>query len=122
MMADSRIRGVSQMPMILVAGIVATQPKSEPFPAKGKPHCEVGIRAEGEGRSVIYKVIGFEAEMEELELLAIGDAVAVQGALQVESQGSKVVGIYIIARMVMALARRSPNRFGGASAGRLSHA
>jgi hypothetical protein len=118
--ADSSPRGVSQMPMVLVAGVVATQPKSEPFPDKGRPHCRVGIRAEGEGRSVIYEVIGFEAEMEELELLQLGDSVAIQGALQVESQGSKVSGIYVIARMVMPLARRSPNRFSNTSVGRAS--
>lgn len=101
------------MPNILLAGIVATQPKSEPFPSKGRPHCKVGIRAEGEGRSVVCEVIGFESEAEELELLALGDAVAVQGALCVESQGSKVSGIYVIARMVMPLQRRSAHRFSG---------
>ena len=98
------------MPHILIAGIVATAPKAENFPASGRPHCEVRIRAEGDGQAVIYRVVGFEEQSEELAMLAIGDAVSIQGALQVESKDGRLTGVYIMACQILALRRRSPNR------------
>ena len=98
------------MPDILLAGIVVAQPKAENFPATGRPRCEVRVRAEGDGQAVIYRVVGFEEQTEELAVLAIGDAVSIQGRLQVVEKEKKIVGLFVIALQVMALRKRSINR------------
>jgi hypothetical protein len=99
------------MPLILIAGVVASSPKSDPFPAQGRPHCTVHIKtAESEGAWV---VLGFDALASELEALLPGDAVAIQGNLSIEANGQaghRTIRISVIAGQVMPLRRRSVNR------------
>ena len=68
------------------------------------------IRVDGDGSAVIYRVIGFDGQTEELETLSPGDSVAIQGRLEVESKDKRIVGLFVVALQVMALRKRSINR------------
>jgi hypothetical protein len=97
------------MPLILLAGVVAGQPKVATFPAKGRPHAEVRLACEDGGSRTIFRVLGFDERMTELEVLQAGDGVAIQGMLQLEHEGGKIVSLFVVANMITPLRRRSPN-------------
>jgi hypothetical protein len=72
------------MPHVLIAGIVASKPKSDPFPTTGRLHAEVGILVDG-ADGTVYRIIGYGSQVvEEIEVLEPGDAVSIQGNLQLE--------------------------------------
>ena len=64
---------------------------------------------EGDGAMTFYRVIGFDEQMADLEMLAPGDGVCVQGMLQIEHKDKKIVDFFVVAGQVMPLRRRSPN-------------
>ncbi len=48
-----------QMPLILIAGVVATNPKSDPFPTNGRPRCKINVRVEGSD-AALYRIVAFD--------------------------------------------------------------
>jgi hypothetical protein len=109
---DSKNSRSAHVPHILIAGVVESLPNAQPFPAQGRPRTDVKIRSEDSGRATLFLVRGFDEQADELGLLAIGDAVAIAGKLEIESKDGKV-GILVIANQTMPIVRRSRNRFGG---------
>ena len=97
------------MPVVLVAGTVVSKPKAEMFPAQGRPRCEARIKVE-DGSAAIFKIVGYDDQLTELELLSPGDAVSVQGKLEIETKNGRLTGLFVVALQVMALRQRSPNR------------
>jgi hypothetical protein len=66
--------------------------------------------------STIFRAIGFDDRIAELETLLPGDSVAIQGSLEIESKDKKIVSLFIVALQVTALHTRSINRMPGAPA------
>jgi len=50
------------MPHVLIAGIVASKPKSDPFPTTGRPHAEVSILVDG-ADGTVYRIIATAAKL-----------------------------------------------------------
>jgi hypothetical protein len=101
------------MPLVLIAGTVAGQPKADPFPSKGRPHAECRLEVTDDGCVTLYRIVGFDESMEMIERLAPGDAVSVQGSLRLEHKDNKITSLFIVAGRVLPLRQRSPNlRFG----------
>jgi hypothetical protein len=97
------------LPLILIAGTVAGQPKAEPFPAKGRPRCELRLAVEDDNCVTLYRVVGFDEQMADLEVLVPGDGVCVQGTLRFEQKDKKIVDFFVVAGQIMPLRRKSPN-------------
>jgi Single-strand binding protein family len=81
------------MPLILIAGTVAAQPKALDFPANGRPRCEVRVKVEDDNSVMLYRVLGFDDQTAELETLLPGDSVAIQGRLVVETRDGRRISI-----------------------------
>ncbi len=64
---------------------------------------------EGEGLTV-FRVIGFDGQIAQLETLMPGDSVAVQGRLEIESKDGKLSGLFVIAEQVLTLRKQSISR------------
>jgi hypothetical protein len=100
------------MPAILLAGIV-TFVRSVPFPLdEERPHCVVEVRVP---ESVTpWRVLAFDDQIPEAEILTRGDHVAIQGKLQITARpgpnGQRIVSITVVASQVLPLRRRSVNR------------
>jgi hypothetical protein len=94
------------MPLVLVAGTIVAKPKAEAFPAHGRPRCEVRIKVE-DNTAAIFRIVGYDDQMAELELLSPGDSVAIQGRLEIESKDGRLAGLFVVASQVMALRKRS---------------
>jgi hypothetical protein len=63
-----------------------------------------------DGAVAVYKIVGHDEAMGELEALLPGDSVAVQGRLEIESKNGRLAGLFVVALQVMALRKRSVNR------------
>jgi hypothetical protein len=98
------------MPLVLIAGTVADRPTSKPFPVNGRPRCEVRIRCQDDSCVTIYRVLGHDDQMAELEALLPGDCVCVQGRLEVEGKDGRLTGLFIVAEQILPLRRRSISR------------
>ena len=102
------------MPYILLAGIISTPPKAQPFPTSGRPRCETSIRVDGVDAE-IYHVIGYDSGVvDDLAVLKVGDVCSIVGEITQQTQKNEagkyvLVGLHIEAKQVMPLARRSPN-------------
>jgi single-stranded DNA-binding protein len=59
---------------------------------------------------LLIRVVAFDETMTSLESLHPGDAVSIQGVLQIETRQGKLTGLFVIAGQVMPLRKRSPNR------------
>jgi hypothetical protein len=97
------------MPLVLIAGTVAAQPKANAFPASGRPRCEIRVKVEGDTSVTLFRIVGYDDQMAELEILLPGDSVAIQGRLEVGTQDGRLAGLYVVALQVMALRTRSMN-------------
>jgi hypothetical protein len=93
------------VPLILVAGTIL----AKIFPEHGRPRCEVRIKVE-DGSAAIFRIVGYDDQIAELEILSPGDSVAIQGRLEIESKDGRLAGFFVVALQVMALRKRSPNR------------
>src|ERR1700757_3974528 len=91
------------MPHILVAGVVAAKPKAQPFPATGRPRCELRLEVHDDASMTVFRVLGFDDQTRELEMLLPGDSAAIQGQLQVELKDGRLTGMYIVAHQVLPL-------------------
>jgi hypothetical protein len=94
----------------LIAGLVASLPKAS-LPTSGRPHTAFLLKAESDGQ--LWKILVFhEDEIGVVDTLAIGDACAIVGRLEVhvaeDSLGRRRVAFCAIAKQVMALRLRSP--------------
>lgn len=103
------------MPLALIAGVVSSKPKSDPFPDRGLPKCHVDIRVADETGVSSWRVIGYDMRIPELETLEVGDSVAIQGAHQLEASHAKngcraIVVTSIVATQILFLRAKSPNR------------
>lgn len=102
------------MPHILLAGTIATPPKSQPFPPSGRPRCETSIRVDGI-EAELYPVIGFGSTIDELEVLKVGDVCSIVGEITQQTQKDDKTGKYVLVglrvevKQILPLARRSPN-------------
>jgi single-stranded DNA-binding protein len=102
------------MPFCLVAGIVVAKPMVERFPKTGRPRAQITVRCDG-SVAELFKIVAFDDAMSELEVLRPNDSVAIQGHLERElaqdRDGKTVtVGFRVVAKQVLALARRSLNK------------
>jgi hypothetical protein len=96
------------MPLCLIAGVVASSPRSRLDP---KPHVWFNIRSEGDER--IWRVtILDEDEVGGAETLRPGDALSVVGALDVhaaqDARGYKRIAYCLVAKQLLLLRNRSP--------------
>ena len=55
--------------------------------------------------------------MKVMESLAVGDAVSIQGVLQIETRQGKLAGLFVVAGQVMPLRKRSISRGAESGAG-----
>ena len=102
------------MPFALIAGTVASNPKIQHFPTSGRPRAEVIIRCDstiGE----LFRVMAYDDRIGEFEVLQTGDAVAIQGSIELEyakngDGKTSVSGFFVVASQICSLARRSPNK------------
>jgi hypothetical protein len=93
------------MPLVF-AGTVQSI-RSDPFPQEGRPRCEAVILAD----NVLFRVVAYDEIMTAMETLQPGDAVSVQGLLQIETrQGKELAGIFVIAGQILPLRKRSISR------------
>lgn len=95
------------MPAVLLAGSVASVPKSCLNP---KPHAWFNLRSEGDER--VWRVVIYdEAEINAVRLLAVGDALSVAGQLNIhqatDSQGRRRLAFEVVGRQLLVLRRRS---------------
>jgi hypothetical protein len=98
------------MPSILLAGSIASCPKSSLSP---KPHTWFNIRSEGENDRIWRAVVFDEEELgPAVSLLAVGDACAIVGKLDVhvatDSLGRKRIAFCVTVKQLLLLRRRSP--------------
>ena len=77
------------LPHCLIAGIVCSKPKSDLFPDHGLPRCTVDIRVGDTSGVSTWHVIGHDMRIPELEVLEVGDSVAIQSSLVLEQSRAK---------------------------------
>ena len=72
------------MPLILIAEVVATNPKSDPFPTNGRPRCKINVRVEGSD-AALYRIVAFDEHSNTTgrarRQLFSGDDAVVEGAM-----------------------------------------
>jgi hypothetical protein len=99
------------MPAVLLAGIVASV-KCTPFPQNGRPCCTLELRVAES--AVPWRIETHDDLMNEAETLVPGDAIAIQGQLNITARpgpdAQRIIGICVTATQLMPLRRRSPNR------------
>jgi hypothetical protein len=98
------------MPSVLLAGSVLTAPKSRLDP---KPHTWFNLRCEDENDRTWRAVVFDEEELGgAVSLLAVGDACAIVGKLDVhaaeDSLGRKRIAFCVTVKQILILRRRSP--------------
>lgn len=106
------------MPHVLLAGVLAEPPKIDRFPAgNSRPRAEALIKVEG-NEDFLYRILAFNEMIDLIELLQSGDALSVQGQLQIELAPAKkgraaiLVGIFVTAMQITCLRKRSINALG----------
>jgi hypothetical protein len=112
------------MPSILLAGSIASRPKSSLSP---RPHSWFNLRSEGDER--IWRVVIYhEDEVPGVDRLAIGDVLSVAGVLDIhpvlDSQGRKRLAYEVIGQQIMLLRLRSSEKaraMGLAELGAVAH-
>jgi hypothetical protein len=98
------------MPFLLLAGSVLTPPRSCLSP---KPHSWFNLRSEGDNERTWRCVVFDEDELgPAVSLLAVGDACAIVGKLDVhaatDSLGRKRIAFCVTVKQLLLLRRRSP--------------
>lgn len=96
------------MPYCLVGGVVTAKPKVDHFPKSGKPRAEVTIRVDSQVGE-LYRIVGFDDMVDEIEVLQPNDCISVQGSIELEMSKANggpavVTGFHVIAKQVVALA------------------
>jgi hypothetical protein len=96
-----------KMAAVLIAGLVCSLPKTS---LNGRPHTTFFVRAESDGQ--IWKITVFhEDEIGVADTLAIGDAIALTGSLNVRPEkdrlGRKRIAFCAVAKQLMLLRARS---------------
>jgi hypothetical protein len=95
------------MAVVLIAGLVASLPKPS---TNGRPHSTFFLRAESDGQIWLVKIF-HEDEITVVDNLAINDAVAFTGSLEVRAeedrQGRKRIAFSVVAKQLLVLQRRS---------------
>jgi Single-strand binding protein family len=98
-----------KMAVVLIAGLVCSLPRPS-IPANGRPHTAFHLKAESDGQ--IWKVTVFhEDEIAVVDALAVGDAVALTGNLDVHPEedrlGRRRIAYCVVAKQLLLLRARS---------------
>jgi hypothetical protein len=95
------------MPVILLAGVVCSVPKASI--SDSRPHMTFRLPAESDGQ--VWKITAFDEDQIGVETLAIGDACAIVGSLDVhaaeDSLGRRRIAFCVTARQLLLLRSRS---------------
>jgi hypothetical protein len=92
--------------LCLAAGIVK-EIRSDPFPAGDtRPSCTAILLSD----DLLIRCVGYDEAATALESLAPGDAVSIQGLLQIEARQGKLTALRVLAQQILPLRKRSVSR------------